>query len=278
MISKSLSTSEKFAGLVSSAPGLAEFCHALYPLIVTHTDDFGRLQGDPFTVKHQCYPASARSLDEFAAGLQAMHDIELLIWYPVGGKRYIQIVQFERHQQGLHKRTRSGFPRVPGSSGNDEEIPGQLKGRELKRTKGKGTKGKEKHGPQQNAGGTPTPTRQAFEHYHRRFLARYGVKPEYGTDKSEHSKHAGNMARLLRKHDLAQVTSRIDAYFDSEDKFVSGSGHPLGLFFSSDVQTKLIAQMNRRGSGDFRCMSHEPPCRDASEHTKRDIAAAKKLA
>jgi hypothetical protein len=143
MISKSLSTSEKYARLVEFAPTLAEFCHALYPLVVSHTDDFGRLQGDTFTVKHQCYPASIRSLQEFAAALQAMHDVELIIWYEIQSKRFIQIVQFERHQSGLHKRTRSTFPRVPGTSGNEQENPGQEKGTELKRTKEKGNKDQE---------------------------------------------------------------------------------------------------------------------------------------
>lgn len=131
MISKSLSTSEKFASLVTRTPEMCEFCHALYPLIVAHSDDFGRLQGDAFTVKHQCYPASSRSLAEFSAALTLLDGVELIAWYVVSGKRYVQIVQFEAHQQGLHKRTRSIFPRVPGSSGNEPEIPGQEKGREL---------------------------------------------------------------------------------------------------------------------------------------------------
>src|SRR4051812_43646231 len=138
MISNSLSTSEKFAALVTAAPEMFEFCHALYPLLVSHTDDFGRLQGDPFTVKAKCYPASPRSLVDFEAGLHEMHEVGLVIWFTVAGKRFIQIWDFERHQQGLHKRTRSQFPRVPGISGNDEEVPGQEKGTKEKRTKPKG--------------------------------------------------------------------------------------------------------------------------------------------
>lgn len=137
MLSKSLSTSQKFAALYPAAGELAEFCQSLYPLIVSHTDDFGRLQGDPFTVKHQCHPASPRSLDEFAAALRFLHEVELLIWYEVGGRKYVQISHFEDHQTGLHKRTQSSFPRIPGSSGKVKETPGQLKGREEKRTEEK---------------------------------------------------------------------------------------------------------------------------------------------
>lgn len=139
MISNSLSTSEKFASLVTVTPELFEFCHALYPLLVSHTDDFGRLQGDAFTVKAKCYPASPRPLAEVERGLQRLDDVGLIVWYAVSRKRFIQIVEFEKHQQGLHKRTRSQFPRVPGSSGNDEEFPGQEKGREENRREGNST-------------------------------------------------------------------------------------------------------------------------------------------
>jgi len=142
MISKSLSTSEKYAGLVSTAGPLAEFCHALYGLLVPHTDDFGRLQGDLFTVKHQCYPASPRSLEEFATALQLLHDAELIIWYAVQGKRFVQVTNFDPHQSGLHKRTRSKFP-DPGDSGNPRDttapvatLPSEGKGRELNRREG----------------------------------------------------------------------------------------------------------------------------------------------
>lgn len=113
MISKSLSTSEKYAALVPAGGALAEFCQALYPLLVVHTDDFGRLQGDPFTVKSLCYPTSPRSLAEFATGLETLQRVGLITWYDVRDKRFIQIMQFEHHQAGLHKRTASKFPETP---------------------------------------------------------------------------------------------------------------------------------------------------------------------
>jgi len=52
------------------------------------------------------------------------------------------------------------------------------------------------------------------------------------------------MARLLRKHGVLEVLRRIDAFFDNADPFFQHSGHSLGLFFSSDVQTKLIAHLS----------------------------------
>lgn len=134
MISKSLSTSEKFGGLVALGD-LAEFAQLLYPLLVVHSDDFGRLQGDGYTVKMMCLPASPRSLEEFEEVLLHLKRAGLIRQYTAGRKRYIQIENFDRHQQGLHKRTASHFPDVPGHSG---KIP--AKRREGKGTEGKGTK------------------------------------------------------------------------------------------------------------------------------------------
>jgi hypothetical protein len=139
MISKSLSTSERRAALHEVAPaGLAEFCQQLYPLLVAHSDDFGRLQGDAFTVKHAIDPTSPRLQPEFEIGLTALHTVKLIQWYC--GRKYIQIQNFDEHQQGLHKRTRSAFPEPPepvADSGKYPDIPSELKGTEQKRTERK---------------------------------------------------------------------------------------------------------------------------------------------
>ena len=130
MIAKSLSTSERRAALhVVAPPGLAEFRQQLYPLLVAHSDDFGRLQGDPFTIKHAIDPTSPRPLSDFEMALQSLDKVRLICWYGEP-RKYVQIVNFENHQQGLHKRTASS---LPPPSGNFPEIPGQEKRRELNR-------------------------------------------------------------------------------------------------------------------------------------------------
>ena len=138
MISKSLSTSERYASLTTVADRrLAEFCQALYPLLVSHADDFGRQQGDVFTVKHAVHPSSPRKLEDFTAALTALHGVQLITWYEVETRRYIQIVNFEAHQWGLSKRTESRFPEPPRNTKTSLEIPGnpgQLNRTELKRT------------------------------------------------------------------------------------------------------------------------------------------------
>jgi len=135
MLSKSLSTSEKRARLHAVTP-LAEFAQALYPLLISHADDFGRESGDLFTVKHAIDPSSPRSAAEFAEALQALVLVGLIEWYQATdadgrARKVLQIIDFEPHQHGLHKRTTSKFP---GSSGNFQIVPPQLNLTELNRT------------------------------------------------------------------------------------------------------------------------------------------------
>lgn len=129
MVAKCLSTSQKYARLNTIAGKRAEFCQALYPLLVAHADDFGRQAGDVFTVKHAVVPTSPRKETDVEAALGYLHDVNLIIWYEAGGRKCIQIVEFDKHQPGLHKRTGSEFP---GPSGNFPEIPSEGKGTEEK--------------------------------------------------------------------------------------------------------------------------------------------------
>jgi hypothetical protein len=147
ILSKSLSCSRRFNSLSDSQNGLAEFTQLLFAMLIPHTDDFGRMPGDAFSVKMAVFPASPRSLDEFTKALQALHDSELVTVYP--GETidiWLQINKFEDHQTGLHKRTKSNIPApIPGNSRNFPDIPGNSWSRaraEENRTEGKGTEGK----------------------------------------------------------------------------------------------------------------------------------------
>jgi hypothetical protein len=134
MISRNLGSSRKFHAVNAKCGKLGDFAQALFPLIVVNADDFGRLEGDAFTIKHKVFPVSPRTEDDFETVLQAMCEVGLIRFYEVAGDRYLQIVNFDREQPGLHKRTKSDFPdpsddfgkfpEVPGNSQNFPEIPG----------------------------------------------------------------------------------------------------------------------------------------------------------
>lgn len=137
MISRSLGSSRKFHALLGAGGKLGEFCQLLYPLVVSNTDDFGRMPGDAFTIKNVVLPSSPRHERDFDAALSLMHRVGLVIRYEAEGAIYLQVTQFDEHQSGLHKRTRSKFPEppeVPGTSGIYR--PNRT---EQNRTEGKGT-------------------------------------------------------------------------------------------------------------------------------------------
>jgi hypothetical protein len=150
MIARSLSTSRKYAALHLIAGPLAEFCQAMYPLLVAHADDWGRLAGDEFTIKHAIVPTSPRPEADIARALECLDTTQLIRWYSADGRNWIQIQQFDEHQSGLHKRTTSAIPPpprpdspdIPGTPG----ISGSRARAELKGTEGKGIERKGKEG------------------------------------------------------------------------------------------------------------------------------------
>src|ERR1051326_58362 len=117
MLSKSLSTSKRYAALYSQE--LGEFCQSLYPLLLAHADDYGRLEGDAFTVKHSVIPASTRAEGDIEEALQLLHNVHLIEWYQTAAGRFIQIINFEQHQAGLKKRTPSRCPEPPERAGRE---------------------------------------------------------------------------------------------------------------------------------------------------------------
>lgn len=138
LISKSLGSSRAFHALLTTGGKLGEFCQVLYPLVVVNTDDFGRMSGDAFTVKNVVLPSSPRSEADFDRALAVMHSVGLIVRYEVDGTMYLQVNKFDEHQPGLHKRTSSKFPEIPGNSRKFQGIPSEEKGTEEKGTEGEG--------------------------------------------------------------------------------------------------------------------------------------------
>lgn len=161
LISRSLSTSRRFGALPALAGKLGEFCQVLYPLIVVHCDDFGRMSGDAWTIKMEVHPSSPRKLSEFEQALSHLESAGLIMRYDDGrGGQCLQVADFEEHQPGLHKRTSSKFPEPPGNSRNFPEIPSELNRREGKGTEPKGTEGTVKGSEGASGAAHPPPAPQ----------------------------------------------------------------------------------------------------------------------
>ncbi|GMA64731.1 DnaD domain protein [Alicyclobacillus fastidiosus] len=117
MISKSISVSEQ----VNS---MSTFASLLFTWMIAHADDFGRMPGSPAKVKALVMPMRPESVHEVEKAIQEMVEQDLITWYEVSGVRYIQFNTWERHQTGLHKRTKSAFPDPAEGSEQVTEVPG----------------------------------------------------------------------------------------------------------------------------------------------------------
>ena len=126
MISKSISISER----VNS---MSLFARLLFTWMIPHTDDFGRMPGSPMKVKALVVPMADETKEDVERALTEMVEQDLIDWYVVDGKQYVQIKNFDKHQTGLHKRTKSQYPApedgtpvlpTPPDSGNFREVPG----------------------------------------------------------------------------------------------------------------------------------------------------------
>jgi uncharacterized phage protein (TIGR02220 family) len=215
MVSKIISVSER-------VNDLSLFGRLLYTWMIPHADDWGRLPGSPAKVKVLVMPFADESREQFAEALADMSRKGLIIWYESSGDKFIQILKFEEHQQGLHKRTKSKLPPPPDDSGNIhpkketsctcEETPGnaqdvsELPGNsgeilnvppELNRTEQKGTEqkgieqdllsGEDSPDPVQAV--PPAPYVRIVEHFNTQ--AKTGYKPD--------SKEVRNLIKSLWK-------------------------------------------------------------------------------
>jgi len=67
---------------------------------------------------------SSRTEEDFETVLQAMSAVGLIRFYEAGGDRYLEVINFDREQPGLHKRTKSDYPDPPDDFGKFPEVPG----------------------------------------------------------------------------------------------------------------------------------------------------------
>lgn len=224
-----MGSSRKFAALQKRAGKLAEFCQVLYPMLVANSDDFGRLAGDAFTVKHAVFPTSPRKESEFRAGLASLHEVGLIRLYEgTGGEIAIQIEKFTEHQPGLSKRTRSRFPEPPV---NPRELPSQLnltegKGIEGKRTEPiqspdePGTEEDEVQTKKDNEGVAPFLRRFCDLYSQHRHGAKYFVTAQ---------KHVPLIRALLKTYGSERLEKLALVLLKTDDEWVQGTDRGIGI-------------------------------------------------
>jgi hypothetical protein len=249
MISKSLSTSEKRAALHEEAGKLAEFCQALYPLLIAHADDFGRLQGDVFTVKHLVDPTSPRKLAEFKDALIALHNVGLIVWYqPDTGdegdqKRFIAISGFAAHQnlRGHDKDGRkSPFPdppqnpsKIEGFAQNRPNAPkGALtkeKRTELKRTEPIQSPPEPGTGERDEAQDTRTADNHEVRAFIARFCELYGKHRHGARYYVRRERDVPTLRRLLSVYPRDRLEKLAVVLLTTDDDWVTQTDRGIGI-------------------------------------------------
>lgn len=101
----------------------------LFTWLIPHVDDFGRLHADERRIKATIVPMREDiKIDDIKESLMEMYDQKLIVLYMIEDELYLQLTKFEKHQQGLHKRTSSKIPPPESAnlldSGKFPEIPG----------------------------------------------------------------------------------------------------------------------------------------------------------
>lgn len=115
MVVKELSYSESFNSI-------SEFAQNLYFFTTPHLDDFGKLDGNPVTIKARVIPLSKRSVKEVENAIRELMSVGFVDWYKVDGQKIIKYLSFEEDQTGLNKRTNSKYPDNPSNSENIQEV------------------------------------------------------------------------------------------------------------------------------------------------------------
>jgi hypothetical protein len=122
MINRSLGSSKKFYRLADRAANLVDFCQALFPILVVTSDDHGCQVGDAFRIKHEVFPVSPHSEEDFEAALTAMNDVGLISLYSVEGRIYLYVHNFRREQVGIRYFGKQTCPDPPKEVMQNEHV------------------------------------------------------------------------------------------------------------------------------------------------------------
>ena len=104
VIKESIHESEKLNSL-------SDFNFRLWVYLLTYVDDYGRGDARPAIIKGNCFPLRDRvTAKDIDAGLHALSDAGCVSLYTVGGKPYLCLIGWEKHQRIQQKRSKYPGP------------------------------------------------------------------------------------------------------------------------------------------------------------------------
>ena len=89
---------------------LNSFQENVFYRLIVNCDDFGRMDARPKILAAKLYPLKDIRAEQIANALQALSSAGLVILYEVGGKPFMQMKTWERHQQIRAKKSKYPGP------------------------------------------------------------------------------------------------------------------------------------------------------------------------
>lgn len=124
ILKESICTSEEI-------DALTWFEEVLFYRLMVKCDDYGRCDGREKVVRGACFPLKDVTAKDIQKGLQKLAAVGLVLRYEVGGKPYLQLATWERHQQIRTKRSKFPGPE-DGNLISDEIICNQMISNDIK--------------------------------------------------------------------------------------------------------------------------------------------------
>lgn len=103
---------------VAASESLAAVSHGaerLYWRLLSESDSYGRLRGEPMKVRATCMPLLDVDENAIIKWLLELQDVKRIIHYEIEGRQYVQISDFDSNQptEFLRKRGKERYPAPP---------------------------------------------------------------------------------------------------------------------------------------------------------------------
>lgn len=103
---------------------LTAFQETLFYRLIVRCDDYGRFDGRPKIISSSCFPLRDIRTQQIEEALRALTSAELVTLYQVGGKPFLQMKTWDRHQQIRAKRSK--YPAPDGEMNTSDIICNQM--------------------------------------------------------------------------------------------------------------------------------------------------------
>lgn len=145
----------------------------LFYRLMVQCDDYGRFEARPAIVRARCFPLKVDSISDADVGqwISALERAGLLAVYSVGGRPYLQMVTWDRHQQRRAKVSKYPDPsasdatrnHVLADAGNSPRIRNRIRGIENRESVFEESRTGSKRTAKAAAGGPGVPTEKVVK-------------------------------------------------------------------------------------------------------------------